>query len=209
MLADRYAEALTGQGKTYLERILVSAQRMERLLDDLLSYSRATRNTEELIPTDLGQILHEVLSDHNLTDHPNITLDIPSNLPVIPAIPSQMRQLFQNLLDNACKFIRVDVPPVIQLRYYKIQAPAMPELELSADIDYCVLEFEDNGIGFDQENAERIFNIFQRLHGLSEYKGSGIGLAICKKVVDNHRGSIKARGEKGVGAIFTVVLPFA
>ena len=209
LLADRYAEVLTGQGKTYLERILVSAQRMERLLDDLLSYSRATRNTEELIPTDLGQILQEVLSDHNLTDHPNITLDIPHDLPVIPAIPSQMRQLFQNLLDNACKFVRVDVPPVIQLRYYKIQAPAMPELELLPDIDYCVLEVEDNGIGFDQENAERIFNIFQRLHGLSEYKGSGIGLAICKKVVDNHRGGIKARGEKGVGAIFTVVLPFA
>ncbi|WP_373552658.1 ATP-binding protein [Haliscomenobacter sp.] len=208
LLSDRYAEALTGQGQVYLERILDSTKRMERLLDDLLSFSRSTRSDGGMVPTDLGQVLQDVLTDNNLLDQPEITLNIPTELPVIRAVPSQMQQLFQNLLDNACKFKHPDVPTVIDVRYRRATTAELPELELWTEAEYCVLEFADNGIGFDQENAERIFNIFQRLHGVSEYQGSGIGLAICKKVVDNHRGVIKATGVPGAGAIFTIVLPF-
>lgn len=208
LLSDRYAEALTGNGQLYLERILESTKRMERLLDDLLSFSRSTRSDTGMVPTDLGQILQEVLTDNNLLDQPEITVNTPTELPVIRAVPSQMQQLFQNLLDNACKFKRPDVPTVIDIRYRQATTAELPEFELWAEGNYCVLEFADNGIGFDQENAERIFNIFQRLHGVSEYQGSGIGLAICKKVVDNHRGAIKATGVPGAGAIFTIVLPF-
>ena len=208
LLSDRYAEALTGQGQVYLERILDSTKRMERLLDDLLSFSRSTSSDGGMVPTDLVQVLQDVLTDNNLLDQPEITLNIPTELPVIRAVPSQMQQLFQNLLDNACKFKRPDVPTVIDLRYRRATTAEIAEFELLTEGEYCVLEFADNGIGFDQENAERIFNIFQRLHGVSEYQGSGIGLAICKKVVDNHRGAIKASGVPGAGAIFTIVLPF-
>jgi light-regulated signal transduction histidine kinase (bacteriophytochrome) len=208
LLSDRYAEALTGDGQLYLERILESTKRMERLLDDLLSFSRSTRSDTGMVPTDLGQILQEVLTDNNLLDQPEITLNMPNTLPLIRAVPSQMQQLFQNLLDNAYKFKRKDIPTVIDIRYRQTTAAELPEVELWAEGNYCVLEFADNGIGFDQENAGRIFNIFQRLHGVSEYQGSGIGLAICKKVVDNHRGAIKATGVPGAGAIFAIVLPF-
>lgn len=208
LLSDRYAEALTGQGQAYLERILDSTKRMERLLDDLLSFSRSTRSDGGMTPTNLGQVLLDVLTDNNLLDQPEITLNIPTELPVIQAVPSQMQQLFQNLMDNACKFKRPDVPTVIDIRYRKATTAELPEFELWTEGEFCVLEFADNGIGFDQENAERIFNIFQRLHGVSEYQGSGIGLAICKKVVDNHRGAIKASGVPGAGAVFTIVLPF-
>ena len=208
LLSDRYAEALTGQGQAYLERILDSTKRMERLLDDLLSFSRSTRSDGGMAPTNLGQVLQDVLTDNNLLDQPEITLNIPTELPVIQAVPSQMQQLFQNLMDNSCKFKRPDVPTVIDIRYRKATTAELPEFELWTEGEFCVLEFADNGIGFDQANAERIFNIFQRLHGVSEYQGSGIGLAICKKVVDNHRGAIKASGVPGAGAVFTIVLPF-
>jgi len=204
LLSDRYAEVLTGDGQRFLERMLDSTKRMERLLDDLLSFSRATRSETGMVPTDLNLVLQEVIADLDQTD---LTLNIPKDLPTIRAVPSQMQQLFQNLLDNACKFKRSDVPVVIDIRHRQASAAELPEFELWAEGTYCVLEFADNGIGFEPENAERIFNIFQRLHGLSEYKGSGIGLAICKKVVDNHRGAIKAEGIPGQGATFTIVLP--
>lgn len=204
LLSDRYADVLTGDGQRYLERMLDSTRRMERLLDDLLSFSRATRSETGMVPTDLNLILQEVIADLDQTD---LTLNIPKDLPTIRAVPSQMQQLFQNLLDNACKFKRSDVPVVIDIRHRQALAVELPEFELWAEGTYCVLEFADNGIGFEPENAERIFNIFQRLHGVSEYKGSGIGLAICKKVIDNHRGAIKADGIPGQGAIFTIVLP--
>lgn len=204
LLSDRYADVLTGDGQRYLERMLDSTRRMERLLDDLLSFSRATRSETGMVPTDLNLILQEVIADLDQTD---LTLNIPKDLPTIRAVPSQMQQLFQNLLDNACKFKRSDVPVVIDIRHRQALAVELPEFELWAEGTYCVLEFAYNGIGFEPENAERIFNIFQRLHGVSEYKGSGIGLAICKKVIDNHRGAIKADGIPGQGAIFTIVLP--
>lgn len=204
LLSDRYAEVLTGDGQRFLERMLDSTRRMERLLDDLLSFSRATRSESGMVPTDLNLVLQEVIADLDQTD---LTLNIPKDLPTIRAVPSQMQQLFQNLLDNACKFKRVDVPTVIEIRHRQASAAELPEFELWAEGSFCVLEFGDNGIGFEPENAERIFNIFQRLHGISEYKGSGIGLAICKKVVDNHRGAIKADGIPGQGATFTIVLP--
>lgn len=204
LLSDRYAEVLTGDGQRFLERMLDSTRRMERLLDDLLSFSRATRSESGMVPTDLNLVLQEVIADLDQTD---LTLNIPKDLPTIRAVPSQMQQLFQNLLDNACKFKRVDVPTVIEIRHRQASAAELPEFELWAEGSFCVLEFTDNGIGFEPENAERIFNIFQRLHGISEYKGSGIGLAICKKVVDNHRGAIKADGIPGQGATFTIVLP--
>lgn len=204
LLSDRYAEVLTGDGQRFLERMLDSTRRMERLLDDLLSFSRATRSESGMVPTDLNLILQEVIADLDQTD---LTLNIPKDLPTIRAVPSQMQQLFQNLLDNACKFKRSDVPVVIEIRHRQALAVELPEFELWAEGTYCVLEFADNGIGFEPENAERIFNIFQRLHGVSEYKGSGIGLAICKKVVDNHLGAIKADGIPGQGATFTIVLP--
>ncbi len=136
-------------------------------------------------------------------------LKLPESFPVIEAIPSQMRQLFQNLFNNAFKFTNAGRSPVVEVRWRKATGDSLPEsYALLPEKEYCVIEVEDNGIGFDQENAERIFTIFQRLHGRSEYSGTGVGLAICKKIVNNHQGVISAKGKSGQGALFTVVLPY-
>jgi len=119
-----------------------------------------------------------------------------------------MRQLFQNILNNALKFAKAGQPPVVRITCQHTTGAQLPNFALSPQKPYCVIEFADDGIGFEQENADRIFNIFQRLHGRSEYSGSGIGLAICKKIVNNHGGAISATGVPQEGATFTVVLPF-
>ncbi len=207
LLNQKYGASLAGTGQMYLERMSEAAKRMERLIDDLLSFSRTTRKDRPFEPTDLRQMLDEVLNDLNTAEDGDIFIQIPDNLPVIQAIPSQMRQLFQNILNNAVKFTLPGIPPVVQIRCRSVSAAELPQWKLLPDKRYCLLEFEDNGIGFEQENAERIFTIFQRLHGRSEYSGSGVGLAICKKIVDNHNGVIYATGESGIGAVFSVVLP--
>lgn len=191
----------------YISRMSEATKRMERLLDDLLLFSRTTRREMDFEPTDLQKTLTDVLHDLD-TDRAQAQLLIPDNLPVIEASPSQMHQLFQNILQNAFKFAKVGQKPVIRITCQAANGANLPQYKLIRDRRYCILEFADDGIGFEQENAERIFTIFQRLHGRTEYSGSGIGLAISKKIVDNYGGVITARGEVGTGAVFTVVLPY-
>lgn len=206
-LTMKYQSLLGEEGQMYISRMAEAVKRMERLLDDLLLFSRTTRREARLEPTDLQQTLTEVLHDLD-TERVQAQIMVPHNLPVIEAKPSQMQQLFQNILNNAIKFAKVGQPPVIKITCTHTTGSNLPQYSLIPDRPYCVIEFSDDGIGFEQENAERIFTIFQRLHGRSEYNGSGIGLAICKKIVDNYGGIITAKGEVGIGAIFTVVLPF-
>jgi signal transduction histidine kinase len=127
-------------------------------------------------------------------------------LPEIQMIPSQFRQLIQNLLSNSLKFTKEDRQPVIRIRYNWL-TPEQLQLQLAKAERYLKLEFVDNGIGFEEEYAGKIFQIFQRLHGRSEYEGTGIGLAICKKIVEHHGGTIYATGQPDVGATFTIILP--
>ncbi|MHB8837389.1 MAG: sensor histidine kinase [Gemmatimonadaceae bacterium] len=186
---------LEGDARQHLGRMLSAAQRMRTLITDLLLFSQVTTRMHVFAPTDLAGIARDVLADLETTVADaggRVEIDA---LPVIDADALLMRQLFQNLLGNAIKYRRPDVPSVVRL------SASRP------DSRFCTITVADNGIGFDQEYAERIFRMFERLHGRAEYDGSGIGLAICRKIVERHRGTIAAASSAGQGATFTVTLP--
>jgi light-regulated signal transduction histidine kinase (bacteriophytochrome) len=167
---------------------------MQTLLSDLLSLSRVSRVQEPFKVLNLRGPVEEAVDALTLTIGKAGGEVQVSDLPTIEAIPSQMRQLFQNLIGNALKF-RGDKQPLVKI-YSK---PAEP--------GYCSISVEDNGIGFDEQFLEKMFRPFQRLHARSQYEGTGMGLAICKRIVERHRGSISARGTPGEGATFFVTLP--
>lgn len=211
-LTKRYADELEGDGQMFIGRMGEAAKRMEQLIDDLLAYSRATRRDQTAEPTDLQQCLNEALADLEVAiERSGATVTLPhATLPTVHAVPSQMRQVLLNLLGNALKFVRPGVPPNIEIKYFDLQgnAPDLKPFALKPDQRYCLIQIKDNGIGFANDNAERIFKVFQRLHGRSEYRGSGIGLSICKKIIENYGGFIVAEGRLGEGATFTFGLPF-
>jgi PAS domain S-box-containing protein len=190
------AAALSPEGRDYVDRMQAAATRMRRLIDDLLSFSRVSSHAQPFTQVDLRTVAHEVLVDlETAIEKAGASVTV-GELPLLAGDPMQMRQLLQNLLSNALKFRREGVPPSISVRGM-----------LEAKTQRCVLEVEDNGIGFEEKYAERIFNVFQRLHGRGQYEGTGIGLAICRKIVERHGGTITARSTPGVGTVFRVSLP--
>ena len=189
-------ETLSAEGRDYLERMNNAASRMRKLIDDLLSYSRVSSKAQPFTRVKLEEIAREVLEDLKATiEQAGASVSV-GELPVLDADPMQMRQLLQNLLSNALKFRRDGVAPSISLR-----CTVEPESR------QCQLRVEDNGIGFDEKYGDRIFNVFQRLHGRSQYEGTGIGLAICRRIVERHGGKIQARSSPGQGSTFIVHLP--
>lgn len=193
-LKTKFREALPEDAKDYLDRVQASANRMQVLIDALLTFSRVTTTGQPFIVTDLGQIAKEVLTDLEIRieqSHAKITI---GNLPSIESDPSQMRQLFQNLIANALKFHKKD---------------EAADVTVCATIrgKECDLSFTDRGIGFDEKYLDRIFTIFQRLHGRSEYEGTGVGLAVCRRIAERHHGKITANSRPQEGATFTVTLP--
>ncbi|QEL20073.1 sensor histidine kinase [Limnoglobus roseus] len=204
--SDRLSEVsgpvLQGAGQDYLARIVSSAGRMRTLIDDLLSFSRVTRKGQPFVPTNLARIAEEVVSDlEGRLRETGGRVDVVEPLPTIAADPLQIRQLLQNLIANGLKFRKPRESPVVTVR-----AELLPEVE-GIPGPACRLTVADNGVGFEQEYAERIFQMFQRLHGRSLYEGNGIGLAICRKIVERHHGTITAIGETDVGSTFVVTLP--
>jgi PAS domain S-box-containing protein len=191
----------------YFTKINSSARRMSMLINDVLNYSRLTKNGEQFISTDLNKILKDVLSDFELLIEQKEAVITNNELPVIKGIPLQLNQLFSNLISNSLKFS--ENKPVIEINS-KMLTPEEIERKyprLKRDAGYVELMFKDNGIGFEQQYAEQIFIIFQRLNNQKAYTGTGIGLALCKKIVEYHDGIIIANSEKGQGSTFTVVLP--
>jgi len=196
---------LGDDGKLYLKKIIDASQRMQVMINDLLSISMISgdRSFEKC---SLQTILEEVKQTLEYKiEQKNAKIDS-DQLPEIHIVPSQFRQLMQNLLSNSLKFTIEERQPVIRIRYEWI-SPEQLQLQLAKADRYLKLEFVDNGIGFEEEYAGKIFQIFQRLHGRSEYEGTGIGLAICKKIVEHHGGAIFATGQPGQGATFTIILP--
>lgn len=190
------------KSRGYLDRILNSASRMRRLIDDLLAFSRVTTKGQSMVAVDLNLVVAEVLGDleeriRQTEGRVNVSL-----FPTIEADPVQMRQLFQNLIANGLKFHRPDAPPEISITSRIIKGSSGSESE-GAILEVTV---KDNGIGFEPEYKERIFQLFQRLHGRDGYEGTGIGLAICKKIVERHGGTISAEAVPGDGATFTLTL---
>ncbi len=207
-LQTKYSGTLADDGKEYLTRIMASAEIMRNLIDNLLEFSRITRRTHPPEPTDLNAIVKVVITELELLfDETNAKVEIQSKLPFIEAIPLQMKQLFTNLITNAIKFRKKDTASIIKIFCRPTNKEERNKYRLSNNANYYSIHIEDNGIGFEQDYAEKIFQIFQRLHGKSEYPGSGIGLAICKKIIDHHHGAIYANSDPQKGATFTVILP--
>jgi PAS domain S-box-containing protein len=186
----------------YLERVQSSANRMQVLINDLLTYSRVTTKAKPFSEVSLKQVLALVCSDLEVRieqTHGQVNI---GDLPSIEADPTQMHQLFQNLVGNALKFHLPGTPPVVNISARILEGDSIGRFGQT-----CEITVTDNGIGFDQKYVDRIFTIFQRLHGRHEYEGTGIGLAVCRKIVDRHGGFISAQSSPGKGAIFIIKLP--
>jgi signal transduction histidine kinase len=191
---------------TYFDKIQSSAERMTQLIKDVLNYSRLSNTEDQFVPVDLNTVLRQVKGDFELLIEQKQAVIKEQGLQVITGIPLQLQQLFTNLIGNSLKFS--EKQPVITITgslLPEAEVPFYPDLQ--EHVTYVKLEFSDNGIGFEQQFAERIFAIFQRLNGRKVYAGTGIGLALCKKIVENHNGVISANGKLNEGATFTVILP--
>jgi signal transduction histidine kinase len=189
----------------YLAKIISSSERMRKLINDLLNYSRLS-NDALFVSTDLNDLVKDVETDLELSiKEKGARLEV-GPLPKADVIPGQMRQVFQNLLSNALKFSRQDIPPVIEIwaeRVAEMKLDSTPE----SNGHFVRIYIRDNGIGFNEIYLDRIFTIFQRLHSRHEYEGTGIGLALVKKIVDRHNGVLGAQSAEGAGSTFTLVLP--
>lgn len=195
------------ESREFLDRVIVAANRMQQLIDDLISYSRTSSQKIVFTETDLNRLLQEVMEDIRevITESKaQITSDA---LPVVPVLPSQFRQLFLNLISNSIKYAREAIFPEITIRARNAFASEIETIGGDKSVSYLKITFADNGIGFDNEYSSRIFDPFQRLHGKDEYSGTGIGLAICRKIMINHKGFIIAHSKEGQGATFDIFIP--
>lgn len=191
--------AVSPEALEYLERMQSASARMRRLIDDLLTFSRAIRNSEPFQLVDLTVVIREVLVDLEVRIERTGARVGVGDLPMIDADPMQMRQLFQNLIGNALKFQPEGNKPVVEIRGRNVTAPSGKT--------FAEITIQDNGIGFDEKYVDRMFAVFQRLHGRTEYEGTGVGLAVCRRITDRHGGTIIARSTPGQGATFTLTLP--
>ncbi|NET32374.1 MAG: PAS domain S-box protein [Cyanothece sp. SIO1E1] len=206
-LRTKFGEVLTDQGQDYLARMQNAAGRMQVLIDDLMILSRVTTQTQPFVSTDLNQVVQNVLSDLEVRIQQTEGQVEVGSLPTIDADRVQMNQLMQNLISNALKFRRQGHPPIVKIYSQLLLGQEQLPTESAYIANFCQIVVEDNGIGFDEKYLDRIFNAFQRLHGRDEYEGTGIGLAICRRIVERHGGSLKARSSPGQGAAFIVTLP--
>jgi light-regulated signal transduction histidine kinase (bacteriophytochrome) len=206
-LKSKYSTELGEMGNDYLERMRNATTRMQTLINDLLSYSRVTSKGKPFIEANLKQIAQEVISDLDIRIKQTEGKVTVKNLITIDADPLQMRQLFQNFISNALKFHKKDVPPIVNVEGHYVKYSKEMLIDSSEESDFFQITFQDNGIGFDEKYLDRIFGIFQRLHNRNEYEGTGIGLAICRRIVERHGGSITGHSTLGNGAQFIIVLP--
>lgn len=211
--ADRLKGSLENrmtEGERHLfERMETSADRMQLLVDDLLEFSHVSEQPREMELVNLPKMLEKVLGDLDLSIHEKGAQVTVGTLPQLKGNPRQLQQLFQNLVGNALKYSKPGTPPVITITARLAVRNELPEALLhgEAETSFHLIEVSDNGIGFEPRYAERIFEMFQRLHGKAEYPGTGVGLSIARKVVENHGGCIWAEAQPGVGATFKVLLP--
>jgi signal transduction histidine kinase len=193
-LAGSESDRLSDQGKDYLERTSSAGRRMQALIDDLLKFSRVATQGQPFEQVALGPVAEQAITDlEAVIDQSGGSVEV-GDLPTVTADPLQMRQLIQNLISNAIKFRREDVPPMVRVTG-RIRG------------SFAEIEVSDNGIGFEPRFNARIFKVFERLHGRGAYPGTGIGLALCRKIVDRHGGTITAESVPGEGSTFTVTLP--
>ena len=207
-LNDRFMKDLPLKAQELITKILASAERMSNLIKEVLNFSKILQGDVPFEKTDLNEVLSQVITDFDLLIHEKNVVIYREQLPVIDAIPIQISQLFYNLISNAIKFSRKDTPLLINISATKLTKEAQKKMgSLHPKLSYYVISFKDNGIGFEQQYAEQIFLIFHRLNSVEEYAGTGIGLALCKKIVVNHQGEIYGISKNQDGALFQIILP--
>jgi len=206
-LHDKLEQKITEEETGLIEKVKTATKRMLLLIEDLLSYSDTSYGTHEPEEIDLNEKLSHVLTDLELVVQEKCATIHVGDLPVIKGYRRQLAQLFQNLIGNALKYTRPGEPPVISVTAKEVCKEDLPPHFTPVFEQYYLVQIQDNGIGFDQQHADRIFNVFTRLHGKDQYAGTGIGLSIVKRVVENHRGFVWATSEEGKGATFNVLLP--
>jgi light-regulated signal transduction histidine kinase (bacteriophytochrome) len=203
ILQDRLGE----EEKKSFERMERAAKRMNSLIEDLLAYSQVGLHNNTSEEVNLNQILDLVLNDLDLEIEERNAKVLVADLCTIQGHHRQLQQAFQNLISNALKYSKKDVAPEIKITGAKVKGKDQEITSQFPHKNYYRIDMIDNGIGFEQKDAERIFNVFTRLHGNSDYRGTGIGLSIVQKVIENHNGLITAESEPDKGATFTIYLP--
>ncbi|WP_234733458.1 ATP-binding protein [Tellurirhabdus bombi] len=208
LLTEQYASILDEDGQDYIERMQAAASRMSSLIRDLLAYSRVTTIQQKTFkPVFLNHVIKEVLDDLDISIRETGAFIQIDQLPTLNGDPLQFRQLFQNLIGNALKFRQLTLSPIIQIGQRKANKSDLPDILLATNQPFLEIWVRDNGIGFDAQYKERIFQVFQRLHTKQQYAGTGVGLSICKQVTENHGGSLTAISKLGQGAEFKIFLP--
>lgn len=210
-LTRKFSGILPDEGKDYVSRMHSAAGRMQTLINDLLTFSRVSSKTQPFRSVNINVIASEVISDLEVRiEQTGATVEI-GELPLIEADPVQMRQLFQNLIGNALKFHKPQEPPRIKVYSQMTNRAHLTDFsentENVSNPKFCKIVFSDNGIGFDEKYLDKIFTVFQRLHGRENYEGSGIGLSVCRKIVERHGGEITAKSSPEIGSQFFVTLP--
>ncbi len=201
-----FGDKLGDEGKDYIDRMQSASHRMQDLINSLLMYSRVSTKAQPFEEVDLGKLTNEVVADLEIRlveTGGNVEID---SLPTISADPTQMRQLFQNIIGNALKFHKEGTVPIVKVSAKPVTAQEGERSAHAAEDRFHII-CEDNGIGFEEKYRERIFGVFQRLHGRGQYTGSGIGLSVCKKIVERHGGNIKADSTPGEGTKFIIDIP--
>jgi len=204
MLKDRYLSDVDGATE-YIDRIIASSLRMTRLINDLLNFSRLSVDSY-FEKVEINAVIDEVLADLELAIQEKKARIIVDRFPALEAVPGQIRQVFQNIISNALKFSKADEPPLIRIEGERVKEKHF-DGPASENGNYLRIRIQDNGIGFDDQFRDKIFTIFQRLHTRQQYDGTGIGLAICKKIIEKHNGLITAQGRENEGTVFTILLP--
>jgi signal transduction histidine kinase len=206
-LESGYADVIDERGQDFLARMLNAAERMSMLISDLLAFSRVSTRGKEFVDVDLNTALASVVSDLEIAiDEKSATVTI-DDMPTVRGDRSQLEQLFLNLISNALKFQPDNVAPEVNVGLSKPSDDELASLLMSDEFEWIKIDVKDNGIGFEQSFAEKIFAPFQRLHGRSQFKGTGIGLAVCRRIVERHNGQISATSIPGEGATFTILMP--
>ncbi len=205
-LGAKYANSLNDQGRDYLKRMQNAAKRMQVLINDLLTFSRVSTEPQRFTQVDLNRVVKDCLSNLETRIEQTGGCVKVSHLPTIEADQTQMYQLMQNVIGNALKFHRKDAAPLVKIHARRLKTQKQNTGERILEDEFCQILVQDNGIGFDEKYLDRIFSVFQRLHGRSEYEGTGIGLANCHKIVTLHGGTITAKSTLGKGATFIITL---
>jgi light-regulated signal transduction histidine kinase (bacteriophytochrome) len=208
-ILDKETQNLSDSGKDYFHRIQSAAARMRQLIEDLLVYSRTNIAERKFEKIDLNRIIEEVKAELKENIEEKHAIIEATEICEINIIPFQFRQLMHNLLRNALKFSSPQRPPHIFIKSRIVKGDKLNHLKLDGSKSYCHISVTDNGIGFEPEYQDRIFEVFQKLHNKDEYEGTGIGLSIVKKIVENHNGIVTATGQLNKGATFDIYIPVA